>query len=165
MLLCHNAGRERKDIAELQLAAATSRRKVKAGEKTKIRGKINGGRGTRRPSSSTNPPLPSSPCIAGTTPTPLVARYRSTPSMELAIALLCYARKNQRKMLAGHNPAATVDCRRRPPKVVVAVASSRKGNPKLTAGKLHRNAQASTPPGTSLLHGGCSCRYCLPRRY
>nr|GMD09965.1 Os07g0134101 [Ipomoea batatas] len=32
MLLCHNAGRERKDIVELQLAAATSRRKVKAGE-------------------------------------------------------------------------------------------------------------------------------------
>nr|GME07965.1 hypothetical protein Iba_scaffold7104CG0010 [Ipomoea batatas] len=98
----------------------------------------------RRPSSSTNPPLPSSPCVAGTTPTPHVARYRSTPvhGVRHCPVLLCEGEQRgrgdpsrstaalhrrplllpllrlfladeeeQRKELAEHNPAATVDTR------------------------------------------------------
>nr|GMD27177.1 hypothetical protein Iba_chr08dCG11260 [Ipomoea batatas] len=42
-------------------------------------------------------PAPMSPpaAVAGTTPTPYVARYRSTPFMEIAIALLCCAKENK----------------------------------------------------------------------
>nr|GLL33659.1 uncharacterized protein LOC109183675 [Ipomoea trifida] len=42
-------------------------------------------------------PAPMSPpaTVAGTTPTPSVARYRSTPFMEFAIALLCCAKENK----------------------------------------------------------------------
>nr|GME10900.1 hypothetical protein Iba_scaffold11108CG0010 [Ipomoea batatas] len=42
-------------------------------------------------------PAPMSPpaAVAGTTPTPYVARYRSTPFMEFAIALLCCPKENK----------------------------------------------------------------------
>nr|GMD60657.1 suppressor protein SRP40-like [Ipomoea batatas] len=42
-------------------------------------------------------PAPMSPpaAVAGTTPTPYVARYRSTPFMEFAITLLCCAKENK----------------------------------------------------------------------
>nr|GMD54405.1 hypothetical protein Iba_chr11cCG11810 [Ipomoea batatas] len=53
-------------------AAATLRREAKTREK------IIGGGGDRRLPTSTIPPLPSSPCTAGTTPTPHVACYCST---------------------------------------------------------------------------------------